>query len=426
MGTIVVVHGAGVRAAGIAQLSQQVTGGVAGVPELAGYTVEMCEYGPKVGAQPIRVAETLPEDVTARAIGGEPSEEEVEAGRWSLLFDDPLFELRVAAVRLPTTRGRVVIGGELPGDELRATVLGLKSSLDLPPAESGITSDAFAAAVDAVATSQELRDAASAIGDTSDIDLVMITGRAIAATIIAPYRMSAPGTVPQMVANGRIRDEFVDAVAAALVPVTDRSPATDWVKKTIGGFIAKRATSIGVDHRIEAQQGASLVVADVLHYLRRPDDMADFVSGCLEAATPPVIALGHSLGGIILVDVLSASDPPRVDLLVTVGSQSPILFAYDALGRPRGGPAVRLPYASERPPFTPWLNIYNRNDFVSFKAREIFRNELLVPTLDIQDAELHLPHAFPDAHGDYWTDAWTFKYIGDRVARLPTAAGTNS
>ena len=83
--------------------------------------------------------------------------------------------------------------------------------------------------------------------------------------------------------------------------------------------------------------------------------MAAYVRDCLNAAAPPVIAVGHSLGGIILVDVLSASNPPPVALLVTVGSQSPILFAYDALGRPRGGPAPRLPYSAANPPFTPWL-----------------------------------------------------------------------
>jgi hypothetical protein len=95
LGTIVMVHGAGVRAAGIEQLRQQVTAGIADVDALAGYTLEMCEYGPHVGAAPARVGETLPEEITARAIGAEPSEDELEAARWSLLFDDPLFELRL-------------------------------------------------------------------------------------------------------------------------------------------------------------------------------------------------------------------------------------------------------------------------------------------------------------------------------------------
>lgn len=423
MGTIVMVHGAGVRAAGIKQLRQQVTAGIAGVDALAGYILEMCEYGPNVGAAPAGVAETLPKEITARAIGAEPSEDELEAARWSLLFDDPLFELRLAGVRLPAASTGVVIGGPLPSEQSRQAILRLATMPELPPAESGITREAFADAVGAVANSPELRDAASAVGSPNDADLVAISARAIAATIIAPYRLSEPGTQPPMVANGTVRDAFVDAVADRIVALSERSLVSDWLKKSIAGFVAKRATAIGVEHRLAAQQGASPVVADVVHYLRRPVDMADFVRRSLASATPPVVAVGHSLGGIILVDVLSMPDHPRVDLLVTVGSQSPILFAYDALGRPRNGDASRQPYAADRPPFTPWLNIYNRNDFVSFKAGDIFRNELSAPTLDIVDAELHLPHSFPDAHGDYWTDKRTFEFIGDRLARLPVAAG---
>ena len=150
--------------------------------------------------------------------------------------------------------------------------------------------------------------------------------------------------------------------------------------------------------------------------------MASFVRTCLVDAQPPVIALGHSLGGIILMDVLSASDAPHVDLLVTVGSQSPMLFAYDALGRARGGGPAGLPYSADRPPFTPWLNIYNRNDFVSFRAADIFRNELALTDLDIVDHELHLPEAFPAAHGAYWTDPWTFRFIAERIAAIPAFA----
>ena len=66
----------------------------------------------------------------------------------------------------------------------------------------------------------------------------------------------------------------------------------------------------------------------------------------------------------MLVDLLSSGSAPAVDGLVTVGSQAPLFYAIDALEhlRPGAGPE----------PFTPWLNIYNEADLLSFCAERVF------------------------------------------------------
>ncbi|MCC8242879.1 hypothetical protein [Saccharothrix luteola] len=41
--------------------------------------------------------------------------------------------------------------------------------------------------------------------------------------------------------------------------------------------------------------------------------------------------VGHSLGGIAVVDLLPLPNPPTVVLLVTVGSQSPVLYGVQGI-----------------------------------------------------------------------------------------------
>ena len=120
-------------------------------------------------------------------------------------------------------------------------------------------------------------------------------------------------------------------------------------------------------------------------------------------AKPPVVALGHSLGGVILVDLLTQPDALSVARLVTVGSQSPLFYAIDALDRIRrkdGGP--------DPAPFTPWLNVYDRADILSFVAGRVF------PGLDnVKDEEIDSRVPFPSAHSAYFHQPRTFELMRD-------------
>jgi hypothetical protein len=423
MGTLVVVHGAGVRDPGIDQLEINIKNGIADIAELKGLKVVMCRWGPEVGSMPARVSETLPKEVITRAAIQTPDDEQLEAARWSLLFDDPLFELRVAQAAPAGEAAGIAIGQVLAAQAAIEALQGLTSQADLPGPDTGTSRQEFAEAVAAIANSQELGMAADAAGTAADKEFVEAVARAVVAELIARHRLDAPGTQPAVAVNGAIRDQLVATLAERLAPDGTRG-AIGWLKGRVGGFIAKRATALAADRRMAAQEASSGLVADVIHYLRRGHRIAEYVADCLKGADGPVIALGHSLGGIVLVDVLSRAEHPPVDLLVTVGSQAPVLYAYDALERPRdardGGPR----YSMEHPPFTPWLNIYNRNDFVSFLADDIFSHEI-EQDLPIVDQELHLPEAFPAAHGAYWTDKETFRFIAAEAARIPALAVRN-
>jgi hypothetical protein len=151
------------------------------------------------------------------------------------------------------------------------------------------------------------------------------------------------------------------------------------------------------------------LLGDVLSYERHRAEIHASVLkplGDIEAAN--VVVVGHSLGGIALVDLLA--DPEhkaateRVRGLLTVGSQSPLMYAFDALSS--------LPYRRHpgRRPFTPWINIWDQNDFASFLARDIFHEHSSTET-PILDIEVQSGLSFRDAHGAYWDQPATWAAI---------------
>ena len=67
----------------------------------------------------------------------------------------------------------------------------------------------------------------------------------------------------------------------------------------------------------------------------------------------PVLPVALSLGGIALVDLLASWPEAPVEACVTVGSQAPLLYTFDAI--------PSMPYDEADPPHlpVPWLNIYD-------------------------------------------------------------------
>ena len=101
-----------------------------------------------------------------------------------------------------------------------------------------------------------------------------------------------------------------------------------------------------------------------------------------------------SLGGIALVDLLGEWPEAPVDACVTVGSQAPLLYTFDAI--------PSMPYDEADPPHlaVPWLNIYDTRDFLSFLAEPLFRrSDGLASVVDLR---VHSGKDFPKSHSAYW------------------------
>lgn len=394
-GTLVFVHGTGVRASGLDRTWEAFSRGAG--PWLDGVTLEVCDWGPAHGADLRRVDLSLPK-VAAPAEAVDDSD---SPAAWELLIADPLFELRLAAESEPRAAAQVVPGRVRPDDEARGLIEGLQRLEELDSDglldAAGISGGELRAAAAAVSASEEFGQAALTVGDAVDEDFLDATARATVAWVLAAHRGDEPGTQPQIAFRPDLRAQVVDLVAVALFPGATRAIGA-WLRRKVLRFAAQRVTDLAASRRQDLMGMAGAAMADILHYQRRGAAIRDYVARSLHGRAPPVVAVGHSLGGVILVDLLTSEGHPEVDLLVTVGSQAPLFYAIDALEHLRPGGVHR--------PFTPWLNIYSEHDFLSFCAEAVFPGDG-----GIIDHPVDAGVPFPESHSAYWSLGGVFETI---------------
>lgn len=165
--------------------------------------------------------------------------------------------------------------------------------------------------------------------------------------------------------------------------------------------------------------GAQLL-ADVIGYHQHRGSIQDVLREELAKASRvargrPVLPIGLSLGGSALVDLIASWPEAPVDAAVTVGSQAPLLYTFDAI--------PSMPYDEADPPHlsVPWLNIYDSRDFLSFVAEPLFRrSDGLASVVDLR---VHSGRDFPRSHSAYWElgpvwDAIATAFTWKRTERL--------
>ena len=86
--------------------------------------------------------------------------------------------------------------------------------------------------------------------------------------------------------------------------------------------------------------------------------------------------------------------------LVTLGSQSPFLYEIGALASLR--PGQSLPRY-----FPPWLNVFDRSDFLSFVAGRLFSG--------VTDLEMASGQPFPESHSAYYGNEVVWNAIGSFI-----------
>ena len=162
------------------------------------------------------------------------------------------------------------------------------------------------------------------------------------------------------------------------------------------------------------------MLADVIGYHAHRDSIqrvlrAELTRAAAAAKGRPVLPVALSLGGIALVDLLASWPDAPVEACVTVGSQAPLLYTFDAI--------PSMPYDEASPPHlsVPWLNIYDSRDFLSFLAEPLFRrSDGLASVVDLR---VRSGKDFPKSHGAYWDldpvwDAIATAFSWKRVAPL--------
>jgi hypothetical protein len=136
-----------------------------------------------------------------------------------------------------------------------------------------------------------------------------------------------------------------------------------------------------LNHRLRASWGPGLLgfVGDVLAYEHAAPTIRTLLWDVVEREAPgygtaerPIGAIGHSLGGVILVDTAVGTDRPiHLDGLVTFGSQAPLFHAItprSALVAPFEGEPVELPDTIRGR----WVNLWEPLDLLAFAASRVF------------------------------------------------------
>ncbi len=386
MGTILFVHGTGVRLKDYTRRLDNARK-VAAASGIEDNLIE-CAWGDPLGIQ--FNGDSLPGPQDPNKL----QQEKEDFARWNWLFDDPLFELDKLTIRDKSVAPRSVpmpgvqpewerlwdeIAAYQPSDELRLLLQrgGLaeywQDSWSRIVHISPVAREAFEA------SSHELAEASHALARAAIAQLYV---NAVEAGVPGPSRA--------------LRDSLFDRLMV------------DWKQEVYGlsAFFAnifKRAfTNVLRQHRDRFSDAIAMPIGDILLYQSRGQEVREFIRRKIEGANPPVRIVAHSLGGIACVDLLALPNPPQVTHLVTAGSQAPFLYEMGALFALK--PPQPLPIG-----FPPWLNLYDRNDFLSYIANRLWPKVI--------DVEIESGQPFPDSHSAYFGNEATWLEIGKFIGQ---------
>lgn len=391
------VHGTGVRQRGYEQTLKDIREGLAKAGRID-ITVSGVSWGEAEGVKitPQLIDTMLPPVGAAKGLT--PTTPEEEAALWTRLLEDPLFELRIVALRIrsPTT---ALPGQALPSEALKARL----RALALPVPAGGVDTAAVRNAALWLADGDgapAVVEAATAAGAANDPALIEATSRALVAMVLLDAR-GEPGEGPNALFVATERDALVAQVESGLSEGV--KGLDNWLKNKVKGWVLSKATSAGKNRRDGLMTAVSPGVGDILITQRRGDGVLNLLRAEIGKLQGPVAVIGHSLGGEHLVNLVTSPDAPaNITKLITVGSQISFFTACDSMAAMRLG----SPLPSD---FPPWLNFYDRSDFLSYCAQRFFTGGN-----GVTDVEVTSGVPFPDSHGAYWRQPAVY----DRLAKF--------
>ncbi|MFD6275242.1 alpha/beta fold hydrolase [Streptomyces sp. NPDC060209] len=387
MTTVVFTHGTGVREPHLSTLLARI---VSGLTETAsGVRILAYDWGGPHGAKLVADGASIPAGPgagTGRGAGDLDGPDETE--EWARLYEDPSAELAIAAAGAGP---RVTPPGAAFPDERPRSLLRRLAAESEPRA--GALGPGLPEAAAELARSPLLGPAAEALDQEA---LAWVLARALTATVIAT-ELAADSPVQ---GGGDVRDAAVAALAerlGAAPPGTGRGP----LLRMAGRPLVRLGSRYAVRRRRALTDAAHPAAGDILKYLARGEDMRQGLRELVATVEPPVVLLGHSLGGIIALDTLISGPLPGVGLLITVGSQGPFLYETGAL--------PSLAHPDPLPDHVPpWLNVYDCRDLLGYAAEPLFPGRA-------QDIATDSRQPFPVAHSAYWTDPAVYRAIGERL-----------
>jgi hypothetical protein len=309
-------------------------------------------------------------------------DQETQRALWRRLLDDPLFEVRLRRSRPPGRAARQ--SGPRPTAADRVAVLPANPELGAQLAARGLAA-AFGAAVGDIAGAREFVRAFGQ-ADVLDGNTMDMFARALAA------RCLAAADDDGAVASDRLED-LAALIRQALGPPDQGISVLTDPLKALAGELAMQAADPWL---WKFRRATISMLGDILLYQGRGDEIREFIRDKISEigeSDGPVVLLAHSLGGVMAFDLLAGTERDglgNVEMLVTAGSQVPLLYELRAL---RCGVNYPDPVPDR---FTAtWLNFYDESDLLSYAGEDLFYPRCT-------DCQLDTGRPFPKAHGAYW------------------------
>ncbi len=359
--------------------------------------VHKCYWGGTEGATLNAGGDSIPGFDTNRDID-QFSDKEFTLSLWQLLYQDPLFELQTllcTSSKLQDTPGEEPLGIEL--DEL-VRIFIPSSELQQMLTLVGIDLETFKKARKNLVTEKDyIESVASASQPLGEYRVAI--ARALLAQSLILLQKEYGYLVFSL--NADLRDHIVEKIVDELGG-QDKGIG-ERVKKALSGTFKRIATNYGRSKRGKISEDISGGGGDILKYQARGQNIRNYIRSTISSLPGPIVLIGHSLGGIACVDLLLEKDPPNIHLLVTVGSQAPVLYELDALVNMSYDPNGTLPTS-----FPKWLNIYDENDFLSYIGKNVFPNR-------VEDVEVKSGQPFPESHCAYWNNDQVWNSILSKI-----------
>jgi hypothetical protein len=428
MTTVLFVHGTGVRRQDFNLTFKKVERAIRALDQ--SLMVTPCYWGGRFGAHLNPRRNSIPQ----RSSSSQSAEEGYWLNLWQLLYEDPLYELRQLELTASELAELGTPNPDALADAVRELLLTMEPSARLQEAlRHGLIFHLFEQAIDEITQAEAFTEALQKLPD-NPTDFYFLLARAIVAEAIALFlepmpegwedhydwsdapeaskdqvQASASVWSPEceLQRNASLRDRIVELLAEDLTQkLSDTLGAPE---RVVLKPILRLATGYLRRHRLNWTSSYYPFPADILLYQTRGDTIRTYIMDVLAKASPPVVILAHSLGGIACVDLVISHPEVQVDLLVTVGSQAPFLYELGIL--------TSLSSRDPLPPHFPqhpqqWLNIYDENDLLSFVGGKVFQGR-------VTDFAVDNRQPFPQSHSAYWDNKKMWEEIGRWMRRIP-------
>ncbi len=381
MRSVLFVHGTGVRERGFVETLGKIES------SLPGWRVFPCYWGGTHGVELHHKGASIP-DYEAEIDWA--AEGQVES-LWELLYQDPLHELRQAALA-PIEEEDLPPNQLWPWEELRARIEGYAPSeiFDALLVDAQLR-EVWPKAFTLVLETPTFEEA----GRTYSANNEEVITRIARAMIAAAIRLGMEESLP--LPDGDARDALVKRLAVDFGQRSYRG-----ILETAVAYYLRPLTFFAERARSVVSDGAFPGAGDILLYQRRGEGIRAFIEDAIRQASresdgQDIVVLAHSLGGIACFDLLAKTPDLPVKALITAGSQAPLLYELDCLFSLRFDEPLRAD-------FPRWLNVYDRQDLLSYIGGNLFPKQ-------VEDFEVKSRQPFPVSHSAYWGSAELWKKV---------------